>query len=71
MTKRIEKASDWDTIYNRMFQKRAVARFNYDCANGIGAFDRREQAKLEELHKFFVELEKESDINARRPVIYI
>lgn len=69
--KNIEKASDWDTIYNRMFQKRAVDRFNYDCANGIGAFDRKEKEKLEELHQFFVEFEKESDDNARRPVIYI
>ena len=71
MTKKLEKASDWDSIYNRMFQKRAVERFNYDVANGIGAFDRREQAKLEELHKFFVKLEKESDESARHPVIYI
>lgn len=71
MTKRIEKSSDWDTIYNRMFQKRAVDRFNYDVANGIGAFDRREKEKLEELHQFFVNIEKESDDNARRTVIYI
>ena len=69
--KKIEKASDWDTIYNRMFQKRAVDRFNYDVANGIGAFDRREKEQLEELHQFFVKLEKESDNNARRPAIYI
>ena len=67
----IEKVTDWDSIYNQMFQKRAVERFNYDVANGIGAFDRREKAKLEELHQFFLELEKESDSNARRPVIYI
>ena len=66
-----EKASDWDSIYNKMFQKRAIDRFNYDVANGIGAFDKREKAKLEELHQFFVKLEKESDSNARRPVIYI
>ena len=69
--KKIEKASDWDTIYNRMFQKRAVDRFNYDVANGIGAFDKKEKATLEELHQFFLELEKESDSNARRTVIYI
>jgi len=68
---KIEKASDWDSIYNKMFQKRALNRFNYDVANGIGAFDRREKAKLEELHKFFVKIEKESDNNARRTVIYI
>ena len=66
-----EKASDWDTIYNRMFQKRAEKRFKYDVANGIGAFDKKEKATLEELHQFFLELEKESDSNARRPVIYI
>ncbi|QHJ82660.1 MAG: hypothetical protein [Bacteriophage sp.] len=66
-----EKASDWDSIYNKMFQKRAIDRFNYDVANGIGAFDRKEKATLEELHKFFVKLEKESDSNARRTVIYI
>ena len=71
MTKKLEKASDWDTIYNRMFQKRAVDRFNYDVANGIGAFDKKEKATLEELHQFFLELEKESDSNARCTVIYI
>ena len=69
--KKIEKASDWDTIYNRMFQKRAVDRFNYDVANGIGAFDKKEKATLEELHQFFLELEKKSDSNARCTVIYI
>lgn len=69
--KTTEKATDWNSIYNQMFQKRAVERFNYDCINGIGAFDRREKEQLKELHKFFVELEKESDSNARRPVIYI
>ena len=69
--KTTEKASDWDSIYNRMFQKRAVARFNYDVVNGIGAFDRREKEKLDELHRFFVKIEKESDSNARRSVIYI
>ncbi|MBC6342113.1 hypothetical protein ERK18_03610 [Lactobacillus kimbladii] len=71
MTKRIEKFSDWDKIYNKMFQKRALERFNYDVANGIGAFDRREKEKLEELHQFFVKIEKESDSNAGRSVIYI
>ena len=69
--KKTEIASDWDSIYNQMFQKRAVERFNYDCTHGIGAYDRNEKAKLEELHQFFVELEKESDSNAGRPVIYI
>ena len=71
MTKKLEKASDWDKIYNKMFQKRALERFNYDCINGIGAFDRREKEQLKELHKFFVNIEKESDDNARRSVIYI
>ena len=71
MTKRIEKFSDWDKIYNKMFQKRALERFNYDVANGIGAFDKKEKGTLEELHKFFVKIEKESDSNARRTVIYI
>lgn len=69
--KTTEKASDWDTIYNRMFQKRAADRFNYDCANGIGAFDKQEKKQLEKLHQFFVKIEKESDDNARRSVIYI
>ncbi|MBI0032757.1 hypothetical protein [Lactobacillus sp. M0396] len=69
--KKTEIASDWDSIYNRMFQKRAVARFNYDVVNGIGAFDRREKEKLDELHRFFVKIEKESDSNAGRSVIYI
>ena len=71
MTKKLEKASDWDKIYNKMFQKRAVDRFNYDIANGIGAFDKQEKKQLEKLHRFFVKLEKESDSNARRAVIYI
>ena len=69
--KKIEIASDWDAIYNQMFQKRAVERFNYDVANGIGAFDKQEKKQLEKLHQFFVNLEKESDSNARRTVIYI
>ena len=71
MTKRIEKFSDWDSIYNQMFQKRAEKRFKYDVANGIGTFDKREKEQLEELHQFFLELEKESDDNARSTVIYI
>ena len=71
INKKIEKASDWDKIYNKMFQKRALERFNYDCTHGIGAFDRREKEQLKELHKFFVNIEKESDDNARRTVIYI
>ena len=71
MIKKLEKASDWDSIYNQMFQKRAVERFNYDVANGIGAFDKREKEQLEKLHQFFEGLEKESDDNARRTVIYI
>ena len=69
--KTTEKATDWNSIYNRMFQERALDRFNYDVANGIGAFDKREKAKLEELHQFFVNIEKESDDNARRTAIYI
>ena len=69
--KKTERASDWDSIYNRMFQKRAVDRFNYDCTHGIGAYDRKEKEKLEELHQFFVKIEKDSDNNARRSVIYI
>ena len=67
----IEKATDWNSIYNQMFQKRAVDRFNYDVVHGIGAFDRREKEKLEELHQFFVNIEKESDSNEGRTVIYI
>ena len=69
--KSTEKATDWNSIYNQMFQKRALDRFNYDAINGIGAFEKREKAKLEELHQFFVKIEKESDNNARRSVIYI
>lgn len=69
--KSTEKATDWNSIYNQMFQKRAVDRFNYDVVNGIGAFDKKEKATLEDLNQFFLELEKESDDNARRTVIYI
>ena len=68
--KKIEIASDWDSIYNQMFQKRAVERFNYDVANGIGAFDRREKEKLEELHQFFVEFEQKN-CNNKLPVMFI
>ena len=68
--KKIEIASDWDSIYNQMFQKRAVERFNYDVANGIGAFDRREKEKLEELHQFFEEFEQKN-CNNKLPVIFI
>ncbi len=67
----IEKVTDWNNIYNQMFRKRADKRFKYDVANGIGAFDKKEKATLEELHQFFVNIEKESDDNARRSVIYI
>lgn len=69
--KNTEKATDWNSIYNRMFQERALDRFNYDCTHGIGAYDRKEKEKLEELHQFFVKIEKDSDNNARRSVIYI
>ena len=68
--KKTEIASDWDSIYNKMFQKRAIDRFNYDVANGIGAFDRREKEKLEELHQFFVEFEQKN-CNNKLPVIFI
>lgn len=66
----IEKATDWNSIYNQMFQKRAVDRFNYDVVHGIGAFDRREKEKLEELHQFFVGFEK-NNCNNKLPVIFI
>lgn len=68
--KSTEKATDWNSIYNQMFQKRALDRFNYDVANGIGAFDRREKEKLEELHQFFVEFEQKN-CNNKLPVIFI
>lgn len=68
--KSTEKATDWNSIYNQMFQKRAVARFNYDVVNGIGAYDRREKEKLEELHQFFVEFEQKN-CNNKLPVIFI
>ena len=69
--KSTEKVTDWNNIYNQMFQKRAIERFNYDVVHGIGAFDKQEKKQLEKLHQFFVKIEKESDSNARRPVIYI
>ena len=66
----IEKVTDWNSVYNQMFQKRAVERFNYDVVHGIGAFDKREKAKLEELHKFFVEFEQKN-CNNKLSVIFI
>ena len=68
--KSTEKATDWNSIYNQMFQKRAEKRFKYDVANGIGAFDRQEKEKLKELHQFFVEFEKKN-CNNKLPVIFI
>lgn len=68
--KNTEKATDWNSIYNQMFQKRADKRFKYDVANGIGAFDRREKEQLEELHQFFVEFEQKN-CNNKLPVIFI
>ncbi len=68
--KKTEIATDWNSIYNQMFQKRAVERFNYDIVNGIGAFDRKEKEQLKELHQFFVEFEQKN-CNNKLPVIFI
>lgn len=63
--------TDWDRIYAQRLKVRLKEQYEYDCEHGIGAYKAKEKQECEELHAFFVKLEKENDNNARCPVIYI
>ncbi|RMC50850.1 hypothetical protein [Lactobacillus sp. ESL0225] len=51
-------ASDWDSIYSKIWHERAERQYEYDCEHGIGAFQRKEQEELQKAHQFFVDFEK-------------
>lgn len=63
--------TDWDRINAQRIKERLKEQYEYDCEHGIGAYMAKEKQECEELHEFFVKLEKENDNNARCPVIYI
>lgn len=63
--------TDWDRINAQRLKERLKEQYEFDCEHGIGAYRVKEKQKCEELHEFFVKLEKENDNNARCPVIYI
>lgn len=63
--------TDWDRINAQRLKWRLKEQYEYDCEHGIGAYRTQEKQECEELHEFFVKLEKENDNNARCPVIYI
>ena len=56
--KRIEKGTDWQTIYAEQRAERDRQRQAYDRVHGAGAFDKKSQKENEELHQKFVELMK-------------
>lgn len=56
--KRIEKGTDWQTIYAEQRAERDRQRQAYDRVHGTGAFDKKSQKENEELHQKFVELMK-------------
>ncbi|QYN56398.1 hypothetical protein GYM69_04300 [Lactobacillus panisapium] len=72
MVKHIETATDWDAIYTEQLKRRANARYDYDIlqSNGIGAYDRLQEQKLNKLHQFFVEFEQKYD-SQKTPVTFI
>lgn len=63
--------TDWDRINAQRLKERLKEQYEYDWVHGIGAYKAKEKQECEELHEFFVKLEKENDNNARCPVIYI
>ena len=56
--RRVEKGTDWQTIYAEQRAERDRQRQAYDKAHGAGAFDKKSQKENEELHQKFVELMK-------------
>lgn len=54
--KRIEKGTDWQTIYAEQRAECDRQRQAYDKVHGAGAFDKKSQKENEELHQKFVEL---------------
>lgn len=63
--------TDWDRINAQRLKERLKEQYEYDCEHGMGAYKAKEKQECEELHEFFVKLEKENDNNARCSVIYI
>lgn len=56
--RRVEKGTDWQTIYAEQRAERDRQRQAYDRVHGTGAFDKKSQKENEELHQKFVELMK-------------
>lgn len=56
--RRIEKGTDWQTIYAEQRAECDRQRQAYDKVHGAGAFDKKSQKENEELHQKFVELVK-------------
>ena len=54
--RRIEKGTDWQTIYAEQRAECDWQRQAYDKVHGAGAFDKKSQKENEELHQKFVEL---------------
>ena len=54
--RRIEKGTDWQTIYAEQRAECDRQRQAYDKVHGAGAFDKKSQKENEELHQKFVEL---------------
>lgn len=54
--RRIEKGTDWQTIYAEQRAECDRQRQAYDKVHGAGAFDKKLQKENEELHQKFVEL---------------
>lgn len=54
--RRIEKGTDWQTIYADQRAECDRQRQAYDKVHGAGAFDKKSQKENEELHQKFVEL---------------
>lgn len=72
MIKHIETVTDWDAIYTKQLKECAEARYKYDVlqGNGIGAYDRLQEQKLNKLHQFFVDFEKKYS-SKKTPVRFI
>lgn len=56
--RRVEKGTDWQTVYAKQRAERDRERQAYDKVYGAGAFDKKSQKENEELHQKFVELMK-------------
>ena len=72
MIRHHEIATDWDAIYTKQLKKRTKERYEYDVLqrHGIGAYDRLQDEKIDELHHFFEEFEQKYD-SKKTPVRFI